>query len=227
MRLLVHVEGQTEETFVNEVLAPHLYTVGYESVGARLIGNPRLRRHRGGIRTWDTVRRELTRHLRKDPGARSTTMVDYYGLPSSGGGAWPGRAAAAISVIPGAKAATVEAALREDLLAFASDIAARFTPYVVMHEFEGLLFSDCNAFSRGIGKPELKSELEAIRAAFGSPEDINDSPITAPSKRVERLIPGYQKPVLGTLAALEIGLGKIRLECPRFDAWVRQLETRQ
>lgn len=30
-RLLVHVEGQTEETFVNAALAPHLYQVGVMS----------------------------------------------------------------------------------------------------------------------------------------------------------------------------------------------------
>jgi hypothetical protein len=30
---------------------------------------------------------------------------------------------------------------------------ARFVPFVVLHEFEGLLFSDCAAFARGIGVP--------------------------------------------------------------------------
>jgi len=49
-RLLIHVEGQTEEAFVNEVLGDHLLSVGYEYVAARIIGNARLRRRRGGIR---------------------------------------------------------------------------------------------------------------------------------------------------------------------------------
>ena len=40
-RLLVHVEGQTEETFVNEVLREYLVNRGYHSVGARLLGNAR------------------------------------------------------------------------------------------------------------------------------------------------------------------------------------------
>jgi hypothetical protein len=51
-RLLIHVEGETEESFVNEVLAPHLYHHGYQDVSARLIGNARLRDRRGGIRRW-------------------------------------------------------------------------------------------------------------------------------------------------------------------------------
>ncbi|MDE2725572.1 MAG: hypothetical protein OXI59_19555 [Gemmatimonadota bacterium] len=35
-RLLIHVEGETEETFVNEILGPHLYACGYTMVSARL-----------------------------------------------------------------------------------------------------------------------------------------------------------------------------------------------
>ena len=81
------------------------------------------------------------------------------------------------------------------------------------------------AFSRGIGRPSLEAGLQKVRDQFPTPEDINDSPITAPSKRVMDLVPGYEKPLLGTLAALQIGLGRIRQECPHFDAWVARLES--
>jgi hypothetical protein len=82
----------------------------------------------------------------------------------------------------------------------------RFVPFVVMHEFEGLLFSDCAAFSRVIGGSGLEADFRKIREQFPTPEEINDSPNTAPSKRVEALVPGYQKPLFGVLAVLEIGL---------------------
>jgi Domain of unknown function (DUF4276) len=101
----------------------------------------------------------------------------------------------------------------------------RFVPFVVMHEFEGLLFSDCAAFSRGIGRSDLEVGFRKIRDQFATPEEINDSPNTAPSKRVEALVQGYQKPLLGVLAVLEIGLSRIRAECPHFDGWLRQLES--
>ena len=39
-RLLIHVEGQTEEDFVNEVLRNHLVAKGYHSVDARIVGKP-------------------------------------------------------------------------------------------------------------------------------------------------------------------------------------------
>ena len=94
----------------------------------------------------------------------------------------------------------------------------------MMHEFEAMLFSDCPAFGRGIGRPHLGGEFQQIRDAFGSPEEIDDSPETAPSKRVESLVRGYEKPLLGTLAALEIGLGTIRHECPHFGSWLDRLE---
>jgi hypothetical protein len=102
---------------------------------------------------------------------------------------------------------------------------ARFVPYVMMHEFEGLLFSDCDRFGAGIGQPALVPKFRAIRNAFNSPEEINDSPYTAPSKRVEALVPGYEKPLLGILAVLEIGLDAIRAECPLFRQWLERLEA--
>lgn len=48
-RLLVHVEGESEERFVKEVLAPHLCVRGFSKVGARLMGNVRQRYQRAGF----------------------------------------------------------------------------------------------------------------------------------------------------------------------------------
>lgn len=225
-RLLVHVEGETEETFVNELLSKHLQAIGYERVGARLLGNSRLRVRRGGIRAWTSVKKDIVRHLKEDRRCIASTMVDYYGLPQSGDGAWPGRAAAT-SLSIGEKALCVEEALLTDIASeMGADFAAsRFVPYVVMHEFEGLLFSDCTAFARGVGRPDMEAAFQSIRDQFVTPEEIDDSPITAPSKRLEGLIPGYEKPLFGSLAALEIGLDKIRVACPHFQSWLSKLET--
>lgn len=225
-RLLVHVEGQTEEDFVNFVLRDYLLHCGYQSVSARIIGNARLRRRRGGIRPWLPVRKDIINHLQQDPGCVATTMVDFYGLPQHGDRAWPGRAAA-VGALGHQKASVVEEALSDDLaheMGTDFDIT-RFLPFVVVHEFEGLLFSDCAAFARGICRPDLEPSFSQIREGFATPEDIDDSPVTAPSKRVEELVPGYDKPLFGTLAILEIGLDPIRAECPHFDGWLHQLES--
>lgn len=219
-RLFVHVEGQTEEAFVNDVLSPHLVTgFGYAAVSARLLGNARQRSRRGGIRPWASVRKEIIRHLQEDREALATTMVDYYGLPDT----WPGRGASLQAPFTD-KADVVERELREDIAEAQDAGTDRFIPFVVMHEYEGLLFSDPPRFAQSIGRPELTDDFQAVRNGFVTPEEINDSSETAPSKRVERLIPGYQKPLMGVDAARAIGLGAIRRECPHFDAWVSRLE---
>lgn len=226
MRLLIHVEGQTEESFVNEILCDFLIGLGYEDVSARIIGNARLRRRRGGIRPWPSVRRDIVNHLKQDRSCVATTMVDYYGLPQNGERAWPGRAQAS-GLQSAEKGPFVEEAIAEDLAreygqGFARN---RFVPFVVMHEFEGLLFSDCVAFSNGIGRTDLQMQLVAIRNAFPTPEDINDSPVTCPSMRIKGLIPAYEKPLFGTLAALEIGLPAMQAQCPHFAAWIQRLQA--
>ena len=224
-RLLIHVEGETEEAFVNELLAPHLYGHGFVNVGARLVGNARMRERRGGIRAWQAVKKDIVRHLQYDAGAASATFVDFYALPESGQGAWPGRSAATTAPFA-AKSGLVEQQILDDVFAnFGAGVAGRFFPYVVMHEFEGLLFSNPAAFCEGIGRPDLVGHFQHIRNQFNSPEEINDSPTTAPSKRIVAAVPGYQKPLYGTLAALEIGLADMRSECPLFDAWVTKLEA--
>jgi hypothetical protein len=222
-RLLVHVEGQTEEFFVNEVLRDHLVHSGYSAVSARIVGNPIPRGRRGGIRAWQAVRKDILRHLREDAGAIATTMVDYYALPHD----WPGRARASEENSTSGKAECVEAALREDIAERmgSSFDQRRFVPFVVMHEFEALLFSDPDQFARAIGRGDLTAELHRIRQTFLSPEEINDSPINAPSKRIERLIPGYEKVLSGIVAAVEIGLPTIRQQCSHFNDWLERLEA--
>ena len=222
-RLLVHVEGQTEEGFVNNVLAPHLYRAGYTSVSARLVGNARQRRRRGGIKAWDSVRKDILNHLRNDLAALATMMVDYYGLPQT----WPGREKAGRGAMLSSRdrASTVEQAILDDISS-ATGHAQRFVPHVVMHEFEGLLFSSPDRFAQSLGRPDLRDEFRAIREEFETPEDINDSPDTAPSKRVRSLHPPYRKPLMGPLAVETIGLDAVRKACPLFSDWLAALEQR-
>ena len=224
-RLLVHVEGETEEDFVNQVLVLNLYRCGFSKVSARLIGRGRQRDRRGGIQAWTVVRRDIVNHLREDPTGISTTMVDYYGMPQTGSRAWPGRAQAINLAFP-KNAESIENALATDVCEqMGTDFNPdRFVPYVMMHEFEAMLFSDCERFAEGIGEPRLAPKFRAIRNNFATPEEIDDSPQTAPSKRVQSLVPGYEKPLWGTMASLEIGLEAIRSECPHFHSWLDRLE---
>ena len=212
-RLLVHAEGQTEESFVSAVLAPHLYEQGFRSVDVLLLG---------GIGSWKAARQDIVDHLKEDPNSFATTMVDYYGMPAS----WPGRKAGSGLAATG-KAEAVEAALAQDIARKMGPCfdSRRFVPYVAMHEFEALLFSDCARFADAIGRPQLAACFQQVRDAFPTPEEIDDSPKTAPSKRAQALVPEYRKPLMGTLAALEIGLCRMRRECRHFAGWLTRLEA--
>jgi hypothetical protein len=152
-------------------------------------------------------------------------MVDYYGMPAAQkkANAWPGREHAAR--LPFAmKADFVEAELSKEIQAEIGD-ARRFIPFVLMHEFEALLFSDCGRFARAIERADLEPAFQAIRAEFSSPEQINDSVTTHPSERIIGLFPEYEKPLHGNIAILEIGIERIRAECPHFRAWLERLEN--
>ena len=211
-RLHVFVEGQTEQTFVEQLLRDHLCSAGYYSIEARLLG---------GVPGWPKVRRDIERQLKQDRGSSVAVMVDYYGLPQTGGRVWPCRGA---SQGPG----PIESALCNDvaLRMGAGFDRGRFLPLVMMHEFEAMLFSNCEAFGKAIGRCDIIPDLQRIRDSFPNPEEIDDSPETAPSKRIGALFPGYQKVLMGNLAALEIGLDRIRAECPHFRNWLERLEAR-
>jgi hypothetical protein len=190
-------------------------------VRARLAGNPR--KQRGGVRSWDGVKRDILAHLKEDRAAINAVMVDYYALPQD----WPGRAKSPSMNSTSGKAEYVEAGLLAEI---SKEMGSRFdpnrfVPLVVMHEFEALLFSDPVRFAQGIERRDLAARFLAIRQEFESPEDINDSADTAPSKRIVGLFPGYQKQLFGPLAAIEIGLSSIRMECPHFNRWLERLES--
>jgi hypothetical protein len=214
-RLHLEVEGQTEEKFVKDFLAEHLVSHGYVSVTARLMGHRRSRAHRGGVRPWASAQRELAQRLAQDADLRVGLLVDYYGMPTD----WPGRVSA--KGTPQQRAHAIADALRQTLPA---GDRRRFFPCVLMHEFEAFIFADCAGAAAAWVKDELEPELRAIRAAFPDPEHINDSPDTAPSKRLLRLIPSYEKVLAGAQAVDRIGLKTIRAECPAFNDWLLDVE---
>lgn len=225
-RLLVHVEGQTEEEFVNNVLAPYLHTKGYTNVGARLLGNARTRDKRCGIKGWGSVCDEISKKLLEDSNSIQTTMVDYYALPQEGDRAWPGRKEAGILAFKN-KAPLIQKNMLKDICSkMGSNFNPnRFIPYIQMHEFEALLFSNCSKFAEGLDQPQLASKFQEVRDSFNSPEEINDHPETAPSKQVQSIMRNYDKPFHGFLAASAIGLDSMKSECQNFNSWLVQLEN--
>ncbi|KRP44217.1 protein of unknown function [Pseudomonas libanensis] len=218
IRVHVICEGQTEEMFINEVLADAFQHKGIYLLPA-LIGKPG---HKGGNFRFERLLTDVEKRLLGDRQAYCTTFFDFYGLPEE----FPGKTNAAGKNTMDEKADCLLDAMVERLTNKLGDEAMRrFIPYVQMYEFEGLLFSCPKRLATGINQPALEERFVHIRNEFESPETINNSPMTAPSKRLQKLYAGYDKPLHGSLAAIEIGLPIIREQCSRFDAWIRQMEA--
>jgi hypothetical protein len=216
IRLNIIVEGQTEETFVRDLLAPHLGEHQVFTV-ARCVetGRRKQRIYRGGLVSYAKARQDILRWLSQDPHALVSTMFDYYALPDD----FPR------PTVPRGGTGILEWVARLEA-ALAADIGdSRFVPYIQAHEFEALLFSDLEATSQVLGAtPAQLQQLQKIRGAFETPEHINDSPETAPSKRLIQLIPAYDKTFFGPAAVSRIGLAAVRRECPHFASWMAKLE---
>ena len=200
IRLAISVEGETEEEFVKSVLAEHLRAEGVEPYPSLLKGDVTVEKLASDMAklvwSFDFV----------------TSLVDFYGFRGKGS----------------ATAEELEERIGEevDRRIARNWNQSRLIPYVQRHEFEGLLFSDVSAFGGLLYTTEdAIAELHAVRSRFLTPEDVNDSSETAPSKRIERVIPRYNKRVAGSQIAMEIGLPVIREQCPRFDKWLTRLEV--
>ena len=213
-RVNILVEGQTEESFVRTLLAPHL-------ANFQVWLKPRIiqtsKGHKGGVTSYGKLKRQVQQWCQQEPNARVTTLFDVYGLPSDFPGVtdWNANQPAQKQVV----------ALEENLQ---TDIGqANLIPYLQLHEYEALLFSDLNAFSYADVPQKTIANWQAQLAQFASPEDVNNSPQTAPSKRLIKHWPNYAhaKPHYGVLIANKIGLPSIRAACPRFNAWVTGLEN--
>ncbi|SDF79483.1 DUF4276 family protein [Paraburkholderia phenazinium] len=212
VELIVVGEGQTEETFVRDVLAPAL-SANRIYASARLINTSR--EQRGGALSLERVRKFIGHTLRQRVDTYVTTLIDLYGLDTTFRGVTDSKGQA-----PAARATRIENLLHEDVIAFAQCRPERFVPHVQPHEFESLLFSDVSKLCElEPGWRQQSHPLIAARAAVDDPEWINDSPHTAPSKRLEQLHPRYRKVRHGPVAAARIGLDRIRAQCPHFRQW--------
>lgn len=215
-RVKILAEGQTEVRFTNSILAPFFGSKG-------IVLAPVLLRERGGSFRYPRIRKEIINTLKSEPGASVTTFVDYYGMPND----WPGRGAANSCRTVQEKAKTIEDALLEDIQNHMGESfnPARFIPYVQMHEFEALLFSNPVTLANSLGETGLLDIFEEVRNSCSSPEEINDNFETCPSRRIKNAYPQFKKTINGISAAGYIGLEKMRQECPHFDGWITKLES--
>ncbi|MCF7707541.1 MAG: DUF4276 family protein [Verrucomicrobia bacterium] len=213
----VIVEGSTEQRFIQDVLAPYL---GAKSVFMTpiILSKPG---QKGGDVRFVRAKNDIARYLKQRNDAYVSLLVDYYGIGSD----WPGLDA----VYPGASPSDIakaictatQSAINAELVDYRSDV--RFLPHIAVHEFEALLFSKPATLATAIQVD--RQRIDEIIQECGEPEAIDDSPDTAPSKRIEQLYSRFKKTSNGIAIAREIGIGQMRSACPVFNGWLNRMES--
>lgn len=218
--VIVVGEGQTEETFVREALAPQLVDRDI-NLQSRLIDTSPS--GKGGSLAPDRVLRFLRNTLRERGDTYVTTFFDLYGLRAG----FPGVDAARAEINPLSQCRVIESALAEAATQLSGSRTDRFFAHIQPYEFEALLFSDVSTF--GTIQAEwgrYVSDLQIARDSVETPEHINDGPTTHPSVRLTALLqPKYIKTLHGSRIAISIGLARIREQCRHFDRWLTRIES--
>jgi hypothetical protein len=215
-RIIIVCEGQTEQSFCCDVLQPHFNHLGI------YIDYPTIKKTVGGIVKWAELKKQIEGHLKAEGSVFVTTLIDYYGINTDH--QYPQWGQAQVHVDKYTAITRISNAMLSDV---AHNLQNRFIPYIQLHEFEGLLFSDIKVFENSFEASEFKNYpyLVATTEQYSNPELINTGKETAPSKRLSTAIKMYSKVVYGSLIAQEIGLPTIRAKCPGFNAWITRLEN--
>ncbi len=221
--VILHIlcEGSSEERFVKTVLAPYLSQYGIYPKSV-LLTTSRSKGAHGGMTCYAKAHNDLALLIKQYRSGDNevhlfTTMFDYYALPDD----FPGFAEAS-----GIRGIRERIACLED--AFLNDIGNRFfIPYIQLHEFESLLFSDIEKLA--VEYPLAAGEIEKLKRStdkYGDPEMINNSPETAPSKRIIKALGNkynYNKVKSGAAVTAAIGMDAILSRCLHFREWVERI----
>lgn len=215
-KVLILVEGQTEERFVKTVLYKYFASNEIQLVPT-ILSTKEVKdgpNFKGGVVSYGKVKKHIANLLKDTSCSMITTMFDYYGLP----GDFPGYHDKPNNVTCYKKVDIMEAAFAKDI----NNI--KFLPYLQLHEFEALLFSSPNKINDTFPSPrDNLAVLEGIKNSFTSPEEINEVPETCPSRRLLKIYPRYVKPVYGPMISSGIGIDTIRKECPHFNQWIEKM----
>ncbi|MYD10335.1 MAG: DUF4276 family protein [Chloroflexi bacterium] len=87
-----------------------------------------------------------------------------------------------------------------------------------------MLFSDPSKLASVLRRPDLSKQFWPIWNVFDTHVHIDDSPASAPSKRLQQPFPRSRKVQMGERAARAKTLQRIRRECPLLNDWLSKLE---
>lgn len=194
-------EGESEETFVNIVLDRYLYEK------FEFFAKPLLLR---GTSTYKRLVGKTRDFVSQFHNFIVTSMVDFYGLKDK----------------PVLKQGSPDIMASEFEKHYFNDVGREnFVPYISMHEYEAIYFSDPSVFS--VYSPDDVGKAQMILQEFGgNPEAINGGEMTAPSKRIEKFEPRYRKKSGAKELLKNLTIPDISDKCHHFSGWIQSLEER-
>lgn len=212
------VEGQSEEGVIKNVIAPELLRLQEVYLIPIIVQTSKTQK--GGDVSFQRLLSEIQKVI-KQKDCIVTTFLDFYKLKTD----FPDYELAMQKSDIYEKILVLENALHKEVIAKFGCRSDKFIPHIQPHELEALFFSDVDKFvSVESDWADCISSLQQVVDKFESPEHINNSPQTAPSKRLESILkPKYHKTRHAPLLASAIGLQKIENECKHFGDWLNKL----
>lgn len=212
--VFIIVEGYTELEFVKNIISPHLIQNGAIFVNPYPVTTNSDLGKKGGGKSYKHLREDLLKSVKYNSTKIVTTFFDFYGLPDD----FPQYTNCRNLIKTDEKIVCLENAIKQDI----APNNHLFLPYIQKHEFEALLFSSNKGFEKYFDTNTAEKTKEIIDS-FETPEEINDSKLTAPSKRLETVNPDYEKVIYGNIITLEIGIETMLEKCPRFKDWIETI----
>jgi len=204
-RVALSVEGLTENEFCKKVLTPFFrdYSIEMTPITVTTSKDKCGRKHKGGCINLDRIKSEIQRLLPSFDYV--STFYDFYGFND--------------------RPTDDVDELEQIMFELFND--SKFIPYIQKYEFETLLFSKPEYYIEYFGDDKISKAMQEMIDKVLDIELINDSPQTAPHKRLEKLFElqheSYDKVFHGEGIACDIGIETIRANAKRFNGWVEKI----
>ncbi len=230
--LFVICEGESEFIFVDNLLAPYLYA---RCQSLKKVTPILLYKYGDKGRGGDISYTRLSNHIRRlttCPNTIVTTFIDYYKL----GQDFPYKIKCLQENISynSNDICNIVKMLEQDISQI--DISSsNLVPYIQIHEYEMIYFADISTFVKANSETKYQAKIEfqmqKILQNFISPEYINNSKDTAPSKRINQIFNkiidmNYSKKscaVQYTSNTTINNIDDIRKTCLHFSQWIDML----
>lgn len=215
-RLVIIVEGETEESFVNNILCPYFCSKGlYNTIQCF-----KTKHSHGGISKYSYIKKDILNTIYEKDVVVSM-MIDFYRLPLD----FPGFSDLKATQTHKEQASLLETEIKKDLEDTQKHQFDNFIPYIQLHEFEALVFASIKGIDILFEREEMDYKgLMNVIEEHPNPEEINNHPATALSMRLKKLIPGYNKVLHGIEIIKTMGMPELLEKCPRFKTWVESME---